>query len=80
MAGLWWGTGVTFTFLQDYKIISCLNVRGGTKRDHRPCCFPNEKNMDLNGAPPCFPVYFVLDMFIIKNQKSAFTFIIFKLR
>lgn len=39
-----------------------------------------KKNMDLNGAPPCFPVYFVLDMFIIKNQKSAFTFIIFKLR
>ena len=27
-------------FLQDYKIFSCLNVRGGTKRDHRSVLFP----------------------------------------
>lgn len=77
---LWWGTRVTLTFLQDYKIISCLNVRGGTKRDHRSVLFPKWKEMDLNGAPPCFSVYFVFDMFIIKNQNSAFTCIIFKLR
>lgn len=44
------------------------------------CCFPGGKNTDLSGITLCFPVYFVLDMFIIKKNPNTFKFVIFKLR